>query len=65
MFLAAVAGIVAPASLLTSFYGMNVQELTPGASATLFDFWQIAVPLILATGVSFAFIGVWSATKRN
>ena len=64
MFLAAVAGVVAPTSLLTSFYGMNVQELTPGATASLFDFWQIAVPIVLATGICFAFIGIWSATKK-
>lgn len=63
--LATITGIVAPTSLLTSFYGMNVRELTPGASATLFDFWQIAVPIVLATAVCFAFIGVWSVTKTT
>jgi len=65
MFLAAVAGIVAPTSLLTGYYGMNVQELNPGTTATLFAFWQIAIPVLLATAVCFAFIGLWSVSKGS
>ena len=62
MFLAALAGIVAPMSLLTSFYGMNVKELTQGAAGTLFQFWEIAIPVLLVTAISVAFVVLWMMT---
>ena len=63
MFLAAVAGVVAPMRLLTSFCDMNVNELMPGVGASLFEFWQMEVPIILGTGTCFAFVGIWMFTK--
>lgn len=49
-------------SLLTSFYGMNVKELTQGATGTLFDFWEIGVPVILVTAILVAYIVLWMIT---
>ena len=49
-------------SLLTGFYGMNVKELTQGANGTLFDFWEIGIPLLLATAVFVAYIVLWMIT---
>ena len=68
MVIAGIAGIVSPLGLLTSFYGMNVQEFTSGASVSLFEVWKIGLPLLLATIVCFVFVGIWTmtgpATKR-
>lgn len=49
-------------SLLTSFYGMNVKELTQGATETLFDFWEIGVPVLLVTAIVVAYIVLWMIT---
>ena len=49
-------------SLLTGYYGMNVQELTQGATGTLFDFWQIGIPVLLVTAIAIAFIMLWMLT---
>ena len=65
MFLAVLAGIVGPMSLLTSFYGMNVQELVPGTTTTLFEFWQIGIPVLLITSVSVAFVTLWMITDAK
>ena len=62
MFLAILAGIVAPMSLLTGYYGMNVKELTPGANGTLFEFWEIGIPVLLVTAICAAFIFLWMMT---
>ena len=65
IFIAGIAGVVAPLSLLTSFYGMNVQELTSQANGTLFGFWQVGIPLFLLTTISVVFGGVWVLTKSH
>ena len=65
VFLAGLAAIVAPMSLLTGYYGMNVKEMSPGATATLFQFWQIGVPMLLTTGVSVVFITLWILTRSE
>ena len=65
MFLAGLAGIVAPMSLLTGYYGMNVQELSPQATGTLFGFWQVGVPVMLITSICVAFIAIWVLTHSN
>lgn len=62
MFLAGLAGIVAPMSLLTGFFGMNIKELSPGANGTLFEFWEIGIPVLLVTAIGVAFIIVWMMT---
>ena len=49
-------------SLLTSFYGMNLKELTQGATGTLFDFWEITIPVLLVTAIAVAFIMFWMLT---
>lgn len=49
-------------SLLTSFYGMNVKEFTQGATGTLFDFWEIGVPVILLTAILVAYVVLWMIT---
>ncbi|KAJ9668396.1 hypothetical protein H2201_001444 [Coniosporium apollinis] len=63
--IAGIAAIVTPLSLLTSFFGMNVVEFSSDASATLFDFWQIGVPVLLATAVGFSFLSVWLLTDSE
>lgn len=65
MFLAGLAGVVAPMSLLTGFYGMNVKEFTSEATATLFDFWQIGIPIVLAAGLCLAFLTIWALTHTE
>lgn len=52
-------------SLLTSFYGMNIQELTPGATGTLFEFWEIGIPVLLVTAICVAFVLLWMMTGSN
>ncbi|KAL9103039.1 MAG: hypothetical protein Q9163_001869 [Psora crenata] len=59
MFLAGLAAIVAPMSLLTGYYGMNVQELDPQATGTLFGFWQVGAPLLLLTTARNDLILIW------
>ena len=49
-------------SLLTGFYGMNVKELTQGATGTLFDFWEIGIPVLLVTVIAVAFTILWMLT---
>ena len=49
-------------SLLTGFYGMNVKELTQGATGTLFDFWQIGIPVLFVTAIAVALIILWMST---
>ena len=65
MFLAALAGIVAPLSLLTGFYGMNVQELVPGTSGTLFGFWRIGISVLLLTTSCIASTAIWMTNKSR
>lgn len=65
MFLAGLAGIVAPMSLLTGFYGMNVRELTQGATGTLFEFWEIGIPVLLVTAICVAFVILWMMTGSS
>lgn len=62
IFLAGLAGIVAPMSLLTGYYGMNVKELTQGANGTLFEFREIGIPVLLVTAICVAFIVLWMMT---
>ena len=65
VFLAGLAGIVAPLSLLTGFYGMNVQELTQGATGSLFEFWEIGIPVLLVTMICVAFFVLWMMTGSD
>lgn len=58
-----IASVVSPMGLLTSFYGMNVEEFAPGAGASLFQFWQIGMPLLLLSLVTSAFVAVWLSTN--
>lgn len=44
---------------------MNVTEFSSDATATLFDFWQIGVPVLLATAVGFSFLTVWLLTDTE
>lgn len=57
--IAAITGVIAPLGLLTSFFGMNVQEFTPDAKSTLFDFWKLGLSTVLVTTVGLTFIGMW------
>lgn len=63
MVIAGIAGIAAPLGLLVGFYGMNVQEFTPGGSVSLFEFWQTGIPIFLGTAVCFAILVVWMMTN--
>ena len=62
MFLAGLAGVVGPMSLLTGYYGMNVQELSPDTTGSLFGFWQIGIPILLITSISVIIVGIWALT---
>ena len=64
MFIAGVAGVVAPLSLLTSFYGMNVKEFN-GGSVSLFQFWRIGLPMLLFPTVFLGFFAVWMSTNTS
>ncbi|KAI9814315.1 MAG: hypothetical protein M1826_002281 [Phylliscum demangeonii] len=64
LVIAGIAGVVAPLSLLTGFYGMNVQEFNTGSVITLFEFWQVAFPVALLTAVSVVAVAIWMATSR-
>jgi Mg2+ and Co2+ transporter CorA len=65
MVIAAITGVVAPLSLITGYYGMNVKEFTPGAELSLFDVWQIGTPIVLVTVICTAFIGLWMLTGQQ
>ena len=65
MLIAVITGVIAPLSLLTSFYGMNVQEFSSGATATLFDFWEVGFPVTLLTAVGLVFLTVWVKTSLS
>ncbi|KAL9617024.1 MAG: hypothetical protein Q9160_008141, partial [Pyrenula sp. 1 TL-2023] len=45
--IAAITGVVAPLSLITGYYGMNVREFTNDATVSLFEVWEIAAPVLL------------------
>lgn len=62
--IAMVTGLVSPLSLLTSFYGMNVEEFVAGAPLSLFDFWKFGIPLLLLTGICFLLIVVYIWRRR-
>lgn len=53
--LAAISGLTSPLAVVTSYYGMNVRELTDGSSSSLFDFWSVAIPVIV---VSLVVLGI-------
>ena len=65
MVVAGLAGVVSPLSLLTSYYGMNVQEITPGATKTLYDFWSIGIPMFLILVVCSGFVAIWMLTNSK
>ena len=65
VFLAGFAAIVALMSLLTGYYGINVREMIPGATAILFQFRRIGVPMLIKTGVSVVFITLWILTRSE
>jgi Mg2+ and Co2+ transporter CorA len=60
--LAGVSALISPLALLTGYYGMNVQELVPGAGGTLFNFWQVALPVLLVciVGPGYVILRLWS-----
>ncbi len=62
MVAAAIASIISPLSLLTSFYGMNVRELTSDASIQLSDVWQVGIPISVLTIVCTIIAVVWMTT---
>ena len=41
------------------------EEFASDAKATLFDFRQIDVQIVLATGIGFAYRGLWTITKSR
>lgn len=62
---ACVASIVAPLSVLTGFFGMNVAEFVPGTSLTLFDFWKTGLPVMLVTAVPICLVLLWTVTHKG
>ena len=65
MIIAAITGIVSPLSLITSYYGMNVQEFTAGGNASLFEVWEVGTPMLLVSVLTTVFIALWLATRRG
>jgi len=61
---AGIASIVTPLSFLTSYFGMNVEEFVPGTTLTLFDFWTVGIPTMLATAIPLLIACVWMCTKK-
>lgn len=59
LIIAVCAGIFAPMSLLTSYYGMNVIEFTPEASNPLISFWELGIPTLILTVVGFMMAALW------
>ncbi|KAF2436224.1 hypothetical protein EJ08DRAFT_231807 [Tothia fuscella] len=62
---AVITGFVAPLSLITGYYGMNVKEFTPEADLSLFDVWQIGTPIILVSVVGVTVLGLWILTGQK
>lgn len=65
MYLAGLAGFVAPMSLLTGYFGMNVQELVPGTNGTLFDFWKIGAPVLILSASCIIVVAIWMMTDSR
>ena len=65
MAVAGLACVMAPMSLLTGFYGMNVQEFTSGANISLYDFWKNGMPVLLIALAAFAFLAIWLLTMKE
>ena len=61
---AGIASILTPLSFLTSYFGMNVEEFVPGTTLTLFDFWTVGIPTMLATAIPLLIACVWMCTKK-
>ena len=59
LIIAAITGIVSPLSLITGYYGMNVQEFVPGAFGTLYGFWTVSLPILLFSVLVSVFLGLW------
>ena len=62
MVVAGITCVVSPLSLLTSFYGMNVEEFTSDSKISLFNFWKGGLPVVLATVIPFTLLIVWLTT---
>lgn len=64
--LAAMSGLTSPLAVVTGYYGMNVHELTDDGNSTLFDFWSVAIPVIVISLVALGlmFTRVVSSTKH-
>ena len=62
---AALSGARSPLTVIIRVFGMNVQEFTEGASRTLFEFCQIALPIMVVSigGLSIIPIRLLSGTK--
>ena len=65
MALAGITCVMSPISLLTGFYGMNVVEFSNGGQVTLYDFWQMGMPVLLFSVVCMAFLGIWLITAKK
>jgi Mg2+ and Co2+ transporter CorA len=66
LIIAATTSFLAPLNLLTSYYGMNMTEMTNDGLVTLFRFWNVGLPVALCTLVFmfFVFIWVWNRNIR-
>lgn len=47
--LASISGLTSPLAVITGFFGMNVSEFTNGGQIALFEFWEIALPVVAVT----------------
>jgi Mg2+ and Co2+ transporter CorA len=59
LIIAATTSFLAPLNLLTSYYGMNIKEMTNDGLVNLFQFWNLGVLIALSTLVLMFFVSVW------
>jgi Mg2+ and Co2+ transporter CorA len=65
LVLAGVASIISPMSVLTSYYGMNVNEFVQGATSNLYEFWRVGMPVLCGSFVGLGMLVLWILTDRR
>ena len=60
--MAMISAVVGPLTLITGYYGMNVQEFVPDTTLTLVDVWEVGMPATAATIVFAVMTGLWIVT---
>ena len=60
IFLGAVSSLLSPVALLTSYFGMNMEEFVgeTGGSLSLYEFWKWGLPLTIMAAVGMGYLGL-------